>query len=45
MWLFRKQHECGFPAPVFLGGRDRFWIVEQLDSWDREQLNSRAPRE
>ena len=43
MWIARKQRECGFPAPVFLGGRDRFWIVEQLDDWDREQLTHERP--
>ena len=44
MWIARKQRECGITAPVFLGGRDRFWIVEQLDDWDREQQLTNAPR-
>ncbi|MEH2551055.1 putative DNA-binding transcriptional regulator AlpA [Bradyrhizobium sp. AZCC 2262] len=34
MWLTRKMREEGFPAPVFFGGRDRFWQVEDLDAWD-----------
>ena len=27
-----------FPAPVFLGGRDRFWRLEELEAWDREMI-------
>jgi predicted DNA-binding transcriptional regulator AlpA len=34
MWLARKMRDEGFPSPVFLGGRDRFWRVEELDTWD-----------
>jgi len=44
MWITRKTRDAGFPKPVYLGGgRDRFWIVEQLDDWDREQLTHERP--
>lgn len=38
MWITRKTRDFGFPAPVYLGGRDRFWITEQLDSWDSAMI-------
>ncbi|MCK1409306.1 hypothetical protein [Bradyrhizobium sp. 76] len=38
MWITRKMRDEGFPQPVFLGGRDRFWITEQLDSWDMAMI-------
>ena len=34
MWLVRKMRDFGFPRPIYFGGRDRFWITEQLDEWD-----------
>lgn len=45
MWITRKMRDDGFPAPVYLGGgRDRYWITEQLDQWDNEQLTREAPK-
>lgn len=38
MWITRKTRDFGFPAPVFLGGRDRFWRLEELDAWDRAMI-------
>jgi hypothetical protein len=38
MWLVRKMREFGFPRPIYFGGRDRFWITEQLDEWDRAMI-------
>ena len=38
MWITRKTRDFGFPQPVYLGGRDRFWITEQLDEWDRAMI-------
>ena len=38
MWLHRKMATAGFPRPVYLGGRDRFWKLEELEAWDREMI-------
>ncbi len=34
MWIVRKMRDFDFPQPIYLGGRDRFWIADQLDDWD-----------
>jgi predicted DNA-binding transcriptional regulator AlpA len=37
MWLHRRLHDnSGFPRPVYLG-RQRFWKLEDLERWEREQ--------
>ena len=38
MWIARKQRDCGFPAAIHLGGRDRFWRLDELESWDRAMI-------
>lgn len=38
MWITRKTRDFGFPAPVYFGGRDRFWRDEELDAWDRAMI-------
>lgn len=38
MWITRKMREAGFPKPVTLGGRDRFWRHEDLEAWDRQMI-------
>jgi predicted DNA-binding transcriptional regulator AlpA len=38
MWITRKTRDFGFPAPVFLGGRDRFWRLDELEAWDRAMI-------
>jgi predicted DNA-binding transcriptional regulator AlpA len=43
MWITRKQRDCGFPAAVTLGGRDRFWRVDELDAWDRRMIEAGPP--
>lgn len=43
MWITRKQRDCGFPAAVALGGRDRFWRVSDLDEWDRRMIEAGPP--
>ncbi|MDN3278718.1 hypothetical protein QWJ07_30960 [Frankia sp. RB7] len=42
MWITRKTREAAFPAPVHLGGRDRFWRLEDLESWDRAMIERGA---
>lgn len=42
MWITRKTREAGFPAPVHLGGRDRFWRLEDLEAWDRAMIERGA---
>ena len=43
MWITRKIRDSGFPKPVYLDGRDRFWINEQLDAWEAQAEQS-APK-
>ena len=38
MWITRKTRDFGFPAAVHLGGRDRFWRLDELEAWDREMI-------
>lgn len=38
MWITRKTREAGFPLPIFLGSRDRFWRAEDLDAWDTQTI-------
>jgi predicted DNA-binding transcriptional regulator AlpA len=38
MWITRKTRDFGFPAAVHLGGRDRFWKLEELEAWDRAMI-------
>ena len=38
MWIARKQRDFEFPAAVYLGGRDRFWRLDELAAWDRAMI-------
>lgn len=38
MWISRAIAQRGFPAPIHLGGRDRFWRLEDLQRWDRTMI-------
>ncbi len=42
MWLTRKMRDAGFPQPVYFGGRDRFWLDDELDAWEAANA-SREP--
>jgi predicted DNA-binding transcriptional regulator AlpA len=42
MWIARKTRDFGFPAPVYLGGRDRFWRLDELEQWDRAMIERGA---
>lgn len=38
MWVARAMRDRGFPRPVSLSARDRFWIESECDAWDEAMI-------
>lgn len=39
-WIRRKTREAAFPAPYYLHGADRYWLLDELDAWDAATLTA-----
>jgi predicted DNA-binding transcriptional regulator AlpA len=37
MWIVRRMADAGFPKPVRLGGRLRFWRVEEIEARENDR--------
>jgi predicted DNA-binding transcriptional regulator AlpA len=38
MWLRRRMADSNFPQPIrFGGGTTRFWALDAIEKWDRDQ--------
>lgn len=44
MWIFRRTRDDGFPAPIYFGGKNRFWDDAALDAWDARAIAAGSKR-
>jgi predicted DNA-binding transcriptional regulator AlpA len=42
-WIPRKIASAGFPSPVFLGSRRRYWRLAEVIQWERRMIARGAP--